>query len=159
VRKHVMRGVTLVVAVGLAGWLLAAPSFAGGTTTLAANLSGEAEVPGPGDANGEGLAVITLNSVAGTVCFSLDWDRIRAPFMAHIHRGEEGVAGPIRVVLFMQPNETPLDNTITGVDGCARDVETALIERIASNPSNFYVNIHNKPYPAGAIRGQLGPAV
>lgn len=158
-RKQVMRGISLAVAVGLAGWLLAAPSFAGETTTLTASLSGEAEVPGPGDANGIGSALITLDPVAGTVCFSLDWDNIRAPFMAHIHRGEEGVAGPIRVVLFMQPNETPLDNTITGVDGCARDVETALIERIASNPSNFYVNIHNKPYPAGAIRGQLGPAV
>jgi hypothetical protein len=159
VRKQVMRGISLVVVLGLAGWLLAAPSFAGGITVLAASLTGEAEVPGPGDANGTGTALITLDSVQGTVCFSLDWENIRSPFMAHIHKGAEDVAGPIKVVLFEQVNQIPLDNTITGVDGCVRDVDTALIGRIASNPSNFYVNIHNKPFPAGAIRGQLGPAV
>jgi hypothetical protein len=31
-----------------------------------------------------------------------------------------------------------------------------LVADIAANPSEYYVvNVHNKPYPAGAIRGQL----
>jgi hypothetical protein len=31
----------------------------------------------------------------------------------------------------------------------------ALVADIAANPSEYYVNVHNKPYPAGEIRGQL----
>ena len=147
----------LVTAViGLTTVLFAGSSAAGPTkpTVLVANLTGEAEVPDPGDPNGTGGATITFDAEAGTVCFSLDWARIRSPFMAHIHRGAEGVAGPIRVVLF--ESEHPLPGTIDGVTGCARNVDADLINRIIGNPSGFYVNVHNRPFPAGAIRGQLG---
>jgi hypothetical protein len=30
-----------------------------------------------------------------------------------------------------------------------------LVGAIAANPSGYYVNVHNIPYPDGAIRGQL----
>jgi hypothetical protein len=146
----------VMTAIGLMTVFLAGSSAAGtkGSTLLTATLTGgETEVPDGGDPNGTGNASIRLNPETGRVCFALDWERIRSPFMAHIHRGAEGVAGPIRVVLF--ESEQPLPGTIRGVTGCARDVSADLINRIIANPSGFYVNVHNTPFPGGAIRGQL----
>jgi len=38
--------------------------------------------------------------------------------------------------------------------GCV-PASTTLIGAIAANPSGYYVNIHNKQYPGGAVRAQL----
>ena len=156
-RSRVTRVVPVLVAIGLASLLLAAPSMAGGTTTLTASLTGEAERPGPGDENGTGTASIVIDTVNNRVCFSLDWDRIRAPFAAHIHRGSAEVAGPVRVTLFA--SDVPLPATISGVDGCVEDVSPTLLANMVENPQLFYVNIHNRPFPNGAVRGQLSNPV
>ena len=157
-RTHVRTVLGLLLAASLASLLFVGPSLAGPptTTVLTASLSGDEEVPGPGDTNGSGSATITLDPSADTVCFELDWQRIRGPVAAHIHRGATGVAGPVRVLLF--ETEVPLPSTIKGVHGCVRDVNSDLIDRIIATPDNFYVNIHNRPFPNGAIRGQLSLA-
>ena len=33
--------------------------------------------------------------------------------------------------------------------------EAGIVQRILKNPQNFYINVHNSVFPAGAIRGQL----
>ena len=47
------------------------------------------------------------------------------------------------------PNENGLSNTCATVDA-------ALMQDMVNNPENFYVNVHNEDFPAGAARGQLG---
>jgi hypothetical protein len=42
-------------------------------------------------------------------------------------------------------------------EGCVRLSRTK-IRMIQNNPSGYYVNVHNKPFPNGAVRGQLSPA-
>ena len=42
-------------------------------------------------------------------------------------------------------------------EGCVRLGRTK-IRMIQNNPSGYYVNFHNKPFPNGAVRGQLSPA-
>jgi CHRD domain len=157
-RTHVRTALAVVLAASMASLLFVGQSVAGvpTTTVLAASLSGAEEVPGPGDDNGTGTATITLDPSTDTVCFELHWQQIRAPFAAHIHRGATGVAGPVKVPLFVA--EVPLPTTIKGVDGCVRGVDSDLIDRIIANPQNFYVNIHNRQFPDGAMRGQLAPA-
>ena len=66
--------------------------------------------------------------------------------MAHIHVGQEGVPGPV-----VQPLEEPADGTSMGCE-----VDPMLADALVDNPSNYYVNVHNAPFMAGAIRGQLG---
>jgi hypothetical protein len=84
--------------------------------------------------------------------------RIEAPTRAHIHDGPRGVAGPIVVTLFeggTDPDFIPLPDSISAVEGCVSGQERALLRDIRDNPREFYVNIHNEDFPAGAIRGQL----
>jgi len=50
-------------------------------------LSGAAEVPGPGDTDGSGMATITLNPEQREVCFELTVSNIAPAAAAHIHEG------------------------------------------------------------------------
>ena len=113
---------------------------------LITTLTGAAEVPGPGDADGTGTATITLNHGHGEVCFELTVANIEPATAAHIHRGPAGVAGP--VVVGLTP---PASGSSTGCVAADPD----LVKEIIQNPSDFYVNVHNAPFPAGAVRGQL----
>lgn len=129
-------------------------AFAGGPTSIGPiAMDGAQEVPGPGDPDGSGNVTLELDATAGRVCFDLDWQKIGRPFAAHIHKGVVGVAGPIRVTLFAA--SSPLPGSIKAVQGCVRNIDPALVQKIIDNPQRYYVNIHNKTYPAGALRGDL----
>jgi hypothetical protein len=86
---------------------------------LTAWLTGAAEVPEPGDSNGEGQAWIILLPEQGQVCFTLTVERVAS-------------------------------------GGCV-GADRQLIRAILQHPSAYYVNVHNAPFPAGALRGQLHP--
>lgn len=109
-----------------------------------AQLTGKTEVPGPGDPDGRGHAVVRVTG--GKVCVSLSVRKIQEASAAHIHRGAAGTAGPVVVNL-----TAPSDGTSYG---CTR-VERDLAREIARKSGQFYVNVHNAEYPAGAVRGQL----
>ena len=114
---------------------------------LSATLTGAAEVPGPGDADGTGSASIRLNQGKKQVCFDLTVANIVTATAAHIHRGSATAAGPVVVTL-----TAPATGTSSG---CVDNVSVALIKEIRQNPENFYVNVHNTAFPNGAVRGQL----
>jgi hypothetical protein len=122
------------------------PGAEQGGRPLTATLTGAAEVPGPGDPDGSGWALITLNQGQRQVCFKLTVENIAPATAAHIHRGTADVAGPVVV-----PLAAPTDGSSSGCVSADRE----LIKAIRQNPQNYYVNIHNAPYPAGAVRGQL----
>jgi hypothetical protein len=118
-----------------------------GGRPLTAVLTGDAEVPGPGDPDGDGLARITLNQGQKEVCFDLEVFDIAPAFAAHIHQGAAGVAGP--VVVTLGPPTTGSSS------GCVGGVAPNLIKEIRKHPSDFYVNVHNADFAPGALRGQL----
>ena len=129
----------------LAALVLALPaSAAGALAKLEANLTGEQEVPGPGDPNGRGEAEVKV--YRAKVCYTLKVQRIAPATAAHIHKGRRGEAGPVVVTL-----NTPDDGFSTGCEEITRELSRKLRE----HPARYYVNVHNEPYPAGAIRGQL----
>ena len=174
-RRRVASGVAVgIVAavigmVGLGGGAVADDDNGDDHRRLVAHLTGEAEVPGPGDPDGSGSARVEIKPQQGEVCFQLRWEDIDAPTAAHIHFGPPDVAGPVVVTLFMtsaSPDQPPtLPETITSVGGCTEEVTvpegapfdsaTALLRNIKRHPRQYYVNVHNVAFPAGAIRGQL----
>lgn len=125
----------------------AAPGESSGVRFVV-EMTGAAEVPGPGDPDGSGTAVLRLNPGLEQVCFTLTVSNIEPATAAHIHIGTFDVAGP--VVVGLTP---PTDGSSSG---CVEDVDRDLILAIVRNPENYYVNVHNAEFPAGAVRGQLG---
>ena len=116
-----------------------------GTKTINVKLSGKVEVP-KGSPTGSGTAVVKLEPSKGKVCFTLTWKKIDTVTASHIHKGAKGTAGNVVVVFFGNP---PAKHS-----GCVKAAKS-LIQAIEKKPSAYYVNVHTKKYPAGAIRGQL----
>jgi hypothetical protein len=69
---------------------------------------------------------------------------------AHIHVAPAGAAGPVVVPLFTQPV-----NAATVGPTCLADLDKNLLKAILRSRQNYYVNVHNAPFPNGAVRGQL----
>lgn len=121
-----------------------------GTYTFTTTLTGAAEVPGPGDPDGSGRATIKINYGQGTLCWDIRVNGITLPATAaHIHDAPAGVAGPVFVGL-----------SAPGTKGAAMACAAASqdkLKAIIEHPEEYYVNVHNADYPAGALRGQLSP--
>lgn len=125
-------------------------------------LTGAAEVPGPGDLDGTGFSAVGLFADDDTelLCFELFVEGIELPATgAHIHEGGPEEAGPIVVGL-----TAPVDPFGAGVGfsfGCVDelaltgDASEDQFSEIIDNPEDYYVNVHNEEFPAGAVRGQL----
>jgi hypothetical protein len=125
---------------------------------LVAGLNGANEVPGPGDPDGRGLALVRTGR--SRVCFALGWSGIAPPIFAHIHVGAAGVAGPVVVLFFDVPElagapTATLPATVAAAAGCVGDQDPALLRNIRRHPADYYANIHTLEFVPGAIRGQL----
>ena len=94
-RKVAMFMLSLVGLFALGGLALADD----GGITFSATLTGDAEVPGPGDPDGSGTATLRLNPGQGEICYELTVSNIAPATAAHIHEGPAGVAGPVVVPL------------------------------------------------------------
>jgi hypothetical protein len=143
----------LVLAIGLTGLLLSSSVglVSAASVTLSTTLTGDEEVPGPGDPNGKGFVSLTIFD-NGTICYFGKVQAIgRAITGAHIHIGAAGTAGPVVVDL------DPFSADITGnkAEHCVQTT-AEIASAIMASPSNYYVNVHTEQFPDGAIRGQLG---
>lgn len=145
-----VRRITLCVVFVLASALatLAAPASAD-DAYLIAYLNGANERPGPGDPDAFGRATITINDAANQLCLTLWWYRVDGtPSGLHIHLAPPTAPGPV-VIPFAAPSGSSTYQ-------CVSVENEALLDNIAANPGQYYINLHTTPlYPAGAIRGQL----
>lgn len=140
--------VAFAVLVVMSGAAVAKTVVAGteGGRFLTASLTGANEVPGPGDPDGTGTAVVSVKPSSQRLCFELSVDNIAPATAAHVHDGPAGVAGPV-VVTLTPPSDGSSEGCVTA--------DKTLLKDIKKNPTEYYVNVHNTEFPAGAVRGQL----
>lgn len=102
-----------------------------------------------GDPDGSGFATISVQPGAGRVCFSITHSNIEPTNAGHIHQGARRANGPPVVNLYSS----------TGTNGSINDcfpADPVTINGLIDKPRDYYVQLHNGPYPLGVIRGQLG---
>ncbi|MBL0419661.1 CHRD domain-containing protein [Ramlibacter sp. AW1] len=155
----------------------ATPAFAGHVNpVLHAELDGREEVPagatnraiaGDPDARAEAY-VFGIDGDPRTLCYLIvNVKKLGEVEMApgagraaHIHEAARGANGPVVANLAWPQNGQAADCLTEGeTDPSGLKFptgEAGIVQRILNNPSNFYINVHNSEYPAGAIRGQLG---
>lgn len=124
--------------------MLAAAAFGLPTATAAPAipLNGEQEAAAA-DPDGHGFFSYTLDGT--TFCWTLSWEDIETPTAAHVHVAARHIAGPVVIPLSVAANPG---------SGCTT-ISTELATGISTDPKAYYVNVHNAPFPGGAIRGQL----
>lgn len=137
----------LMIGLSLAALGAGASIASDGGRKLQTSLTGAAEVPGPGDPDGRGTAMITVNPGQRQVCYKLQVSNVALSTAAHIHEAPAGSSGGVVVTL-----GAPGANGMSS--GCV-SVTRALALEILKDPADYYVNVHNADYPAGAVRGQL----
>jgi hypothetical protein len=113
---------------------------------LVALLSGTEEVP-VADTDGTGFARLTFDTTANTLSYSIVVQNIEQATLSHIHTGFNGANGPILVDF----NPTFTNGIATGTVA----VDNTTLNNILNNAPQFYVNVHNGPFPGGAVRGQV----
>lgn len=123
-----------------------------GPLCLVGAFSGAAEVPGPGDDDGLGLAFVTFDHTTGEVCYEVAVANIELPAQAmHIHVGATGEAGGVVIPFPNAPDEQGQ------AVGCTQAEDLTVLEDLAAQPEGYYVNVHTTDYPDGAVRAQLLP--
>jgi hypothetical protein len=143
---------TAICLLASAGLLLTSVSPASGELggrPFTIELTGAAEVnaqrvPNQGDPDGSGTATLSINPGLDEVCWTIEVEGVEPITAAHIHIAPPTRPGPI-VVHLDKPSYS---------GGCT-EVDRELALAIITDPGSYYVNVHNTPYPAGALRGQL----
>jgi len=123
---------------------------------LEANLAGSNEVPvagkpAVGDPKGSAKGIIRIQG--NRVTFAFSWKGISAPTLGHIHQGVAGVNGDVKVPLF----GTAMPANITAAAGAVTVSDPTIADALRADPAGFYLNLHTKEFPGGAVRGQLTP--
>jgi len=134
---------------GTAGQQLQCPTTAlsarGGGQKVTTNLTGA-------NTTATGTFTARFNRGQGMICYKLTQTGLVSVTAAHIHVFDASQLGaPFVNNGIVVPLAAPTTGSSTGCVSASREI----VKAIASNPSNFYVNVHTVTAPAGAIQGTL----
>ncbi|MCK5378504.1 MAG: CHRD domain-containing protein [Acidobacteria bacterium] len=113
----------------------------------AATLRGHRQVGQAGDSDGKGFGALFFEG--GVAHYFISVEDIDSPTAAHIHAGDGQMNGGVVLTL-----DQPFEN---GMTTGSVEADSGLAFDILKSPDDYYFNIHNAAFPAGAVRGQLRP--
>jgi hypothetical protein len=151
--RRLARRVGLIVAAVLA----LAPATAGATTySWSVPMSGQDVIASglPAIASATGSASITADSSTNRICGTFSWSGVASPVVfGHIHQGGPGtIENPAVTINLFGPDLNGAPNPVTG----CTTIPGPLFAELDRYSQEFNVVVHNKQFPGGAIRGQLG---
>jgi hypothetical protein len=146
----------------VAGAFLALPAVSAlaQSQTFVIDADGAQEIvggqPNRGDPNGRAIGTLMLNpgtgGNTGSADFHLMLSNLDYPLtLYHIHTGAAGVQGGV-FIDFGNPETIRSGDMMMGT---VTGLSTANINTVLGNPAGYYLNIHNGPFGAGAVRDQL----
>jgi hypothetical protein len=138
-------GAATLAVFGAAASTGSARSGAKFNSVVVTTLSGKNEVPKA--KGGSGTARVTLNLKTGKACWRISVKGLTKTLSAHVHKAAPGKTGPVVIPLGARFLKS----------GCVTVPKTSL-KAVGTNPRGYYVNVHTRKYPNGAIRGQLRPS-
>ena len=113
-----------------------------------ATLTGARVLPGPGDPDGAGAASMELDTEKAELCLTLTLSAVAPPTGIHLHQGAQGQTGPV-VLELPPPAELGPPTSV-----CVT-VPTNLSTRLRDDSAGYYLEVHTREFPDGALRGQL----
>jgi len=131
---------------------LAATEFACATASRTPAYCAELKGAGPAsdaldpDASGTARLELVGTSIRFHVMTSPNLGKVVA---THLHQGGAGVNGPMAIELNPGFEGTAFEGSVP--------VDADLSAKVLANPSQYYVKLHSRKFPGGAIRGQLHP--
>ena len=146
---HIRPDPIRIISVAFASLILMPMQSSGEEITFQLGMSGEQEVPGPGDEDGQASGTLTIDDATGDIAWNFTYSNIADPAAMHIHTGAAGEGGGVAVPLNVETSGGA--GTLVG----STTADVATVAEILSSPSDYYVNIHNADFGPGAIRGQL----
>ena len=146
----IRRDLISMATVALFGLLLLPLHSSGEVITFQLSISGDQEVPGPGDEDGQASGTLSIDDTTNLISWSFTYSNIANPAAMHIHTGAAGEGGGVLV-----PLNVEMDGEAGSLVGSTTG-DAANVMAILASPSGYYVNIHNGDFRSGAIRGQLG---
>ena len=113
-----------------------------------ATLTGASVLPGPGDPDGAGTASVELNPEKAELCLTLTLSAVAQPTGIHLHQALQGQTGPVVVELPPPAEGSP------PAPVCV-PVSSDLSKKLRDEPAGYYLEVHTREFPDGALRGQL----
>jgi hypothetical protein len=116
------------------------------------NISGVPAGDPDGTATGTILVDDGTGGTTGFAVFNLTLANLDTPFSAHhFHMAPPTTTGAV-FLGFGNPETIRTGNQIAGT---VSGLSSSLIDSVFANPTAFYYNLHNTPFPGGAVRDQL----
>lgn len=136
--------VATVLTIGVSPLVQASASI----TKLVVSANGANEKPNDGAKTGTASGTFILDTTKNTICFlNMKTKGLVGVTGAHIHLGGSGIEGSIfvsfSIAKFNQKGQA-----------CSK-VDRSVLADIAKHPADYYLNVHTKDFPGGAVRGQL----
>lgn len=143
-----MRGL-MSLALVVAALATVVPPAAAHNSEQAARLRGKSVVGSRGDSDGRGRAEIKSSAEIDTLCYKLWFSNVDPVVSAHIHQAVAGQNGEVAHTLFEGKRYR------RKAEGCDMSVDASLLESMQASPQGYYLDLHTRKRPNGALRGQL----